>query len=218
MANVKKMDDYDFDSPFPTKFRALLKGDLSTPAKRQVTPQRDIAKILGCSRQTIGRYADGKGCPDIIDLQKIAKYYEVSCDWLLGNDTYITKEIEEISVAYGLKEDTLLKLKDIAFNPFTESGKYMMGSVTIIELLNNLVSEDIENGVLNAIAGYLSADTLYTIDSYDLQNVTDTDQAYKLKEKVKEVDKILLDTSLFFNIQVKLKQLKEKLHPITKYK
>lgn len=212
------MDKYDYDNPFPTRFRALMDGEITTPAKIQSIGQKHIAELLDCSRQTVGRYADGTGYPNILHLQKIAKYYQVSCDWLVGIDTYVTKDIEETSSKYGLNQNALLKLEELALNPFTEQGKYMEGSVPVIELINNLLNEDIENGVLNAIVEYLSADTLYTIEQFDLQNVDDNDAAYKLKEKVKKVDKTLLDTSLFFNLQVKLKQLKEKLNPITNYK
>lgn len=213
------MNDYGFDSYFPTRFRALLDGKIDTPANRSSMTRTEFAdKVLYCSRQTVGRYADGTGCPNIVDLQRIANYYQVSCDWLLGNDSCITKDIEEVSSTYGLKEHSLLKLKNMAYNPFTEGGKYMIGSVPIIELINDLINDDIGNGVLNSIVEYLSADTLYTIDYYDLQSVNNNDEAYKLKEKVKEVDKTLLDTSLLFNIQVKLKQLKERLHPATNYK
>ena len=94
----------------------------------------------------------------------------------------------------------------------------MDGSVPVIELINYLLNEDSENGVLIAISNYLTSDTLYTIDGYDLQSINDNDEAYKLKEKVHEVDNTLLDTSLFFDIQVELKLLKDKPHPVTHYK
>lgn len=213
------MDNYDCNSSFPTRFRALLEAKIETPANRSEITRKEFAeKVLYCSRQTISRYAEGKTPPNILDLQAIAKYYQVSCDWLLGIDTCVTKDIKEISSIYGLNEYALLKLKKLAYNPFTEQGKYMGGSVPVIELINYLLNEDSENGVLIAISNYLTSDTLYTIDGYDLQSINDNDEAYKLKEKVHEVDNTLLDTSLFFDIQVELKLLKDKPHPVTHYK
>lgn len=46
--------------------------------------QEDVANILGTSKQTYGRYENGKRGLNIEDLIKLAKFYNVSTDYILG--------------------------------------------------------------------------------------------------------------------------------------
>lgn len=46
--------------------------------------QTDLAKILGCTQQTYSRYESGEITIDIYNLIKLAKFYNTSCDYLLG--------------------------------------------------------------------------------------------------------------------------------------
>lgn len=46
--------------------------------------QEDVANILGKSKQTYGRYENGKRGLNIEDLIKLAKFYNVSTDYILG--------------------------------------------------------------------------------------------------------------------------------------
>ncbi|MBQ8134861.1 MAG: helix-turn-helix transcriptional regulator [Clostridia bacterium] len=46
--------------------------------------QEDIAKILNTTKQTYGRYEKGKRKLSIEDLIKIADFYGVSTDYILG--------------------------------------------------------------------------------------------------------------------------------------
>ncbi len=46
--------------------------------------QEDIANILGTSKQSYGRYENGNRKLSIEDLIKLAKFYSVSTDYILG--------------------------------------------------------------------------------------------------------------------------------------
>ena len=46
--------------------------------------QEDIAKILGTTKQTYGRYENGTRKLQIEDLIKLANFYKVSTDYILG--------------------------------------------------------------------------------------------------------------------------------------
>ncbi|MDO7285879.1 helix-turn-helix transcriptional regulator [Shouchella clausii] len=46
--------------------------------------QEDMSNMLGISRQGYGKYENGKTEPDHDTLVKIANYFEVSTDYLLG--------------------------------------------------------------------------------------------------------------------------------------
>lgn len=46
--------------------------------------QRDVAKELHIDQSQIARYELGKTQPDIETLGKLADFYDVSTDWLIG--------------------------------------------------------------------------------------------------------------------------------------
>lgn len=61
---------------FPTRLRELME-------KRNVN-QKQLAAIIGMRPQTVSLYTGGQSTPDINCLRKIAEYFHVSCDWLVG--------------------------------------------------------------------------------------------------------------------------------------
>lgn len=77
--------------------------------------QEDIALFIGISTQAVSKWERGEGYPDITLLPKIASYYQVSVDSLLGCDA-LTKEerIKEVLSEYretiseeGLDEESI---------------------------------------------------------------------------------------------------------------
>ena len=46
--------------------------------------QENIATLLNCSRSTYSRYEEGNRMIDIYNLIKLAEYYDVSLDYLVG--------------------------------------------------------------------------------------------------------------------------------------
>lgn len=46
--------------------------------------QREVAKETGILQSTIARYEKGKLEPDLEKLGKLADFYNISVDWLLG--------------------------------------------------------------------------------------------------------------------------------------
>ena len=65
-----------YNDPFPTNLRTLLDERKST-----ITA---LARELGITRQAVSQYADGTGQPNADKLKRIADYFNVSTDWLLG--------------------------------------------------------------------------------------------------------------------------------------
>lgn len=59
--------------------------------------QEDVAKEIGVSRATYGHYEIGRTEPDNETLKKLADYYNVSTDYLLGR----TDEEKPIHVAFS---------------------------------------------------------------------------------------------------------------------
>ena len=61
---------------FPEKLKKLR--------KEKNIYQKELAKFLGVSRPTITQYESGQRKPDYDTLKKIADYFDVSIDYLLG--------------------------------------------------------------------------------------------------------------------------------------
>lgn len=74
--------------------------------------QKDLANILGVSRGTIGMYEIGQRDPDTETLKKIAKYFNVSVDYLLGN-TDIKKPSPESDIPQEYTDKYKVTKKDI---------------------------------------------------------------------------------------------------------
>ncbi len=76
MARAKKTTKGNENAPFPTKLRTLL-------VERNKT-QEDLAEAIGVSRQSVSQWQYGNTFPDVNMLSKIADYFHVSADYLLG--------------------------------------------------------------------------------------------------------------------------------------
>ena len=56
--------------------------------KGQGVTQQQLADYIGCSRQSISLYIEGKRNPDIEVLKKISDFFQISADYLLGIELY----------------------------------------------------------------------------------------------------------------------------------
>ena len=106
MANAKKVDKYrqyeKYNLPFSTRFRKLM-GEMT---------QEELAKELGVKRQTISNYYNGKSNPDFDMLVKIAKYFNVSTDYLTFKTKVKSDDItlQQVCEYSGLSEKSVNKL------------------------------------------------------------------------------------------------------------
>ena len=65
-------------------FANRLMGLLQIAKKTRGTIFEDVASSIGVSRQALGKWANGDTLPDIMDLKKLAEYFGVSADYLIG--------------------------------------------------------------------------------------------------------------------------------------
>lgn len=70
--------------------------------------QVELAKRLDISRSTLGMYELGRREPDIETLEKIADFFNVDMDFLLGNSDKTTKIIKRQELPLTDVERTLL--------------------------------------------------------------------------------------------------------------
>lgn len=66
--------------------------------KEKGVTQKNLGKVMGITDQAISHYEKGKRFPDTKMIRKLADYFNVSTDYLLGNS------YEKITVE-GLKEE-----------------------------------------------------------------------------------------------------------------
>ena len=72
----------------------------------------ELATEFGAARQTVSKWMTGESVPDIISLVKIAKFYDVSTDYLLGcSDTKSVDANVKVAMDYtGLTEEAIERL------------------------------------------------------------------------------------------------------------
>ncbi|PEO55590.1 transcriptional regulator [Bacillus toyonensis] len=69
----------------------MLGKKIAELRKNQKLSQYDLAERLGFSRGKLANYEQGQREPDYDTLKKIADYFEVSTDYLLGRDIIKTE-------------------------------------------------------------------------------------------------------------------------------
>lgn len=121
--------------------------------KSSGTTQQELAEKTGCSRQAIAQYADGSNAPNIDKLVSIAKYFDVSLDYLVGlsNARTADKDIQYICDYTGLSEKSIDVLHKIALqvngNLISDKRKEKADKLKLYidNPLDFLSKEDLEN-------------------------------------------------------------------------
>jgi DNA-binding XRE family transcriptional regulator len=94
----------EYKKIFPTRLRLTM--------ALQEKTQQEVAQALGKTRQAVSYYMDGSSSPDWETLSKLAQYFGVSADWLLGlSDTQSTDaDIQMVCEYTGLSEEVITDL------------------------------------------------------------------------------------------------------------
>lgn len=100
----KKLNYTDnYYKPFPSRLRRLMRGDAGK-INRTIS-QQELADYLGLkARQSVSAYCDGSGQPSWENIAKIAEYFSVSTDWLLGatNIESVERNIQVAAATLGI--------------------------------------------------------------------------------------------------------------------
>ena len=108
MARCKKDVSEKYNAPFPSNLRTLM--------KIKSVNQEMLSAVTGKTRQTVSQYVNGISEPSYSTLVKIAEYFDVSTDYLLGKSKTMTPDIsiQEMVQQTGLSEENIIRL--IAWN------------------------------------------------------------------------------------------------------
>lgn len=87
--------------------QAEFPSRLSEIMKERKVSQETLAGALGVKRQTVSLYKTGQSSPNAEQLCKIAKFFNVSTDWLLGisEAKSLDGDIQQICTQTGISED-----------------------------------------------------------------------------------------------------------------
>lgn len=97
-----------FAAPFATNLRELMKDQKVTATA--------LSRDLEISRQAVNQYMEGTGQPNAEKLTKIADYFNVSVDWLLGRSggvKTINADLEATVKYTGLSANAAMKIRSI---------------------------------------------------------------------------------------------------------
>lgn len=98
--------------------------------------QKELAKILGITDNTVSYYVSGKRTPNIDQIIKIANYFNISTDYLLGLTPVETNNVDlkKICEYTGLTEKSVERLRQF------ENGIYSAFKVT--QFINSFIEND----------------------------------------------------------------------------
>lgn len=82
--------------------------------KQKGMTQSELAKIADVSTSSIGMYEQGRRLPELLTLKKIASFFNVSIDYLLGNDTTMpTNDLNRFLLQENvIFDDVVINLND----------------------------------------------------------------------------------------------------------
>jgi transcriptional regulator with XRE-family HTH domain len=97
------------------KYREAFITNLKLLMYKHKVTQQVLADAVGLKRQTIALYESGGVSPKLEGIVAIAKYFNVSCDYLLGisRAKSLDDTVQTVGNMYGLKDESLETLSNI---------------------------------------------------------------------------------------------------------
>ena len=194
MNNDKKFVEYD--SIFATRLRELMESHKTT--------QKELAEMVGTTRQAISQYADGSVQPNVEKLYKMASYFKVSSDWLIGMNDIQSSNIDDIAInkRLGLTQEAIEYL--IFLN---ENGDFDPLVKNSLKAINFLLSDDNPKSdfLLSKLAEYFygaKALEICTNAHYHIDNMVSVDSKGKETEVGSYIIKDFLREQDVLNIQL----------------
>lgn len=134
--------------------------------------QAELASELNISNRTISMYEQGKSEPNIEILLKIAKYFHVTSDYLIGLSDKKNADFEIIYMSrqLGLSErsiEELLMYSQIANSQEGEMQKHITNKLDVLNLLLSCQCD-----LLDKTTTYLHFSATHFKNFYDNENIT----------------------------------------------
>lgn len=156
---------------------------LSKFMKEKNITQTELAKNINVTRQAISLYANGQSTPDINILCKIAKYFKVSSDYLLGLSDSKSSNINdrEVCSTLGLTDESIETLKAL------KNDKHPLSTENYLRAINDFISYSYIDGFLDFLIQYVYFDKSSSVfETYNKakQNITEVKSIqYKVRKE-----------------------------------
>jgi len=154
-----------YDMPFPTRLRNLL--------DEKGINQQEIADFVGVKRQTIAQWKDGKTVPDIYNFQKMAQFFGVPYEYLLGDTDSRVRENLHLEETLGLSDGAIEALKGFQMGA-TENRKEKNTRIPLSWIVSEILRHEKFATSIRYFQDCLWESNLKTIREYD----------YKYNEKI----------------------------------
>ncbi|RKI36739.1 XRE family transcriptional regulator [bacterium D16-51] len=167
--------------------------------------QTELAKKMNVAKTTIASYEQGKNEPNLSMLIKIADYFNVSIDYLLGNSDGRIISDQELYDRLGLTDEAICSLEQLCnLSKLNEHNKKLLKNI-------NILLSDYET--LSAISDYLNSsleDYQYAIvKSYVSQFGEDLLETPETKEQILSAEQ--WENFMLLNVQDVLMKLRKEL-------
>lgn len=143
MARKKKSINYD--DPVPSRLRICL-DEYEKDGKTAAA----LARYIGIMPQSVSGWRNAENLPDFDNLVKIAEFFDVSTDWLLGRVPIDNKssnpDVKAMAAYTGLSSDAIERLAFIqtdSNNVIAQNGRLYERS--ILPLLSWIIAHDHEH-------------------------------------------------------------------------
>ncbi len=134
MARTKQNPEENYNKPLAVRIRKLTEQS----GLSKVT----LAENIGVSRQALNDYCAGNSVPDANNLTKLARYFRVSADWLLGLTDYEngTDTVNLVSAYTGLYPDSVKTLHSCK-----EEVKTTLENEIALSLVDCIITDSLKN-------------------------------------------------------------------------
>ena len=112
--------------------------------------QAQLAEILGIAKTTLAAYEQGKSEPNIELLIKLADYFCVTVDYLIGKTNCSNSDYQPIADSLGIDEKTIETLLLLSATTYKYSK---------LDYLEAIIQHPQFPGLLNQIHSYIADDT-----------------------------------------------------------
>ena len=186
---------------YDPNIQAKANSPLAQSLQRMASDTKALADYLGCSVQAINQYKQGTSFPKTENLIKIAEFFGISVDYLLGLTGTPNRDtsIQSVHDATGLSEWAICKLHEM---------KLKNDETAFVDIISALIEDDNSEFFLAVIRSLVSC--IDTEQEKELIDISIDNTPVKLYKGTHL--KLLLQTKMIENISSLSTKLKGRLN------
>ena len=155
---MPKTNISDYNSPFAKTLRGIMDGDILHQGLSMPISINALAVAIGATRQAVSQYRNGTVAPNMDKLCKIADYFEISVDFLLGRTSYFkggSPNLRAVEDETGLTRNAIDNLRALKQSEFTLANgqKRLPGENDYADIADKFIG----NQCFVALIGHISS-------------------------------------------------------------